>query len=128
MKRLLLRWIMLVVSLLIAAALTNMLFPGKFEARVGTFTDVLQLMLGVLVLGLLNATLGNVIKLLTLPLNCLTLGLVSLAVNALMLLVVGNLNFGFHIEGFPAAFVGSLLLSAANAALGAFVPDKNDEK
>lgn len=128
MKRLLLRWIVLVVSLVIASALTNMLFPGKFVTQVGSAVDILKLMLGVVVLCLANATLGNLLKLLTLPLNCLTLGLVSLVVNALMLLVVGNLNFGFHIDGFLPAFVGSLLLSAANAALGAFVPDKDDKE
>ena len=128
MKRLLLRWIVLVISLLVAAALTNMLLPGKFDAKVDSASDALKLMLGVAVLCLLNATLGNILKLLTLPLNCLTLGLVSLIVNALMLLVVGNLNFGFHIDGFLAAFVGSLLFSAANAVLGAFVPDKNDKE
>lgn len=128
MKSLLLRWIVLVLSLVISAALTNMLFPGKFVAKVGNVSDILQLLLGVAVLSLVNATLGNLVKLLTLPLNCLTLGLVSLLINALMLLIVGNLGFGFQIDGFPAAFVGSLLLSAVNAVLGAFLPSKkNDE-
>ena len=128
MKRLLIRWIVLVVSLLLAAFLTNMILPGKFQAKVGSVGDFLQLMLGVAVLALVNATLGAVLKLLTLPLNCLTLGLFSLVINALMLLIVGNLGFGYHIDGFWAAFVGSLLFSAANAVLGAFVPDKNDKE
>lgn len=128
MKRLLLRWIILVLSLLIAAALTNLMLPGQFVAQAGSFKDVLQLLLGVLVLSFVNATLGNLLKLLTLPLNCLTLGLFSLVINALMLLLVGNLGFGFHISGFFAALVGSVLLSAVNGVLGAFVPDKNDKE
>lgn len=118
----------MVVSLVIAAWLTNLLLPGKFVAQVGTPKDLLQLMLGVAVLTFVNATLGNLVKLLTLPLNCLTLGLFSLIVNALMLLLVGNLGFGFHIDGFLAALLGSILLSAVNGVLGAFVPDKNDKE
>lgn len=128
MKTLLVRWIILVISLVVAAALTNMLLPGQFVAKVGGVGDVLQLMIGVAVLTFVNATLGNLLKLLTLPLTCLTLGLFSLVVNALMLLLVGNLGFGFHIEGFLAALIGSVLLSAVNGVLGAFVPDKNDKE
>ncbi len=75
-----------------------------------------------------NATLGSLIKLLTLPLTCLTLGIFSLVINAAMLFIVGQLNYGFHIKGFLAAFVGSILLSAANGFLGAFVPEKDDKK
>lgn len=128
MGRLLLRWVLLVVALLVSAALTNFLLPGKFVTKVGTLSDFLSLMLAVAVLTVLNLTFGTVLKLLTLPLNCLTLGLVSLLVNALMLLIVGNLGLGLHIDGFFAAFVGSLLLSAANAVLGAFIPEKNDKE
>ncbi|MBS1713601.1 MAG: phage holin family protein [Armatimonadetes bacterium] len=128
MKRLLLRWVLAVLSLVVAAFLTNMLFAGKFQARVGTVADVGKLFVGVAVLALVNATLGKLLKLLTLPLNCLTLGLVSLLINAFMLLIVGNLDFGFHIEGFPAALVGSLLYSALNGVLGAFLPDKDDQE
>lgn len=127
MKKLLIRWLLLVISLLIAAALTNLLLPGQFVAKVGTVPDFLQLMVGVVVLALVNATLGTLVKLLTLPLTCLTLGLFSLVVNALMLLLVGSMGFGFHIEGFLAAFVGSILLSAVNGILGAFVSEKDDK-
>lgn len=128
MGRFFLRWVLLVVALLVSAGLTNMLLPGKFLVKVGSVSDFLILMVAVAVLTVLNATLGVVIKLLTLPLNCLTLGLVSLLVNALMLLIVGTLGLGLHVDGFMAAFIGSLLLSAANAVLGALVPDKNDKE
>ena len=128
MKRLLLRWVLAVLSLVVAAFLTNMLFQGAFRAQVGTVADVGKLFIGVAILSFVNATLGRVLKLLTLPLNCLTLGLVSLLINAFMLQIVGNLNFGFHIEGFLAALVGSLLYSALNGVLGAFLPDKDDQE
>lgn len=128
MKSLLVRWLVLALSLLVAAALTNLLLPGRFIAKVGSVGDFLMLMLGVAALALINVTLGALIKVLTIPLNCLTLGLVSLLVNALMLLIAANLGFGFKIDGFLAAFVGSLLLSAVNAVLLAFVPRPKDDK
>ncbi|MBS1724075.1 MAG: phage holin family protein [Armatimonadetes bacterium] len=128
MRLLLVRWICLVVSLIVASMLTNMVLPGQFVLKVGTVPDFLQLMVGVAVLSLVNATLGNLLKLLTLPLNCLTLGLASLLINALMFLLVGNLRFGFETKGFLAALVGSLLYSAMNGVLGAFLPDKKDDK
>ncbi|MBL8064335.1 MAG: phage holin family protein [Chthonomonadaceae bacterium] len=128
MKSLLVRWLVLALSLLVAAALTNLLLPGRFIAKVGSVGDFLMLMLGVAALALINVTLGTLIKVLTIPLNCLTLGLVSLLVNALMLLIAANLGFGFKIDGFLAAFVGSLLLSAVNAVLLAFVPRPKDDK
>lgn len=127
MKRFLLRWILLVVSLVVASFLTGLLLPGQFEAKVGSVGDFLSLCVGVAVLSLVNATLGNLLKLVTIPLNCLTLGLVSLLINALMFLVVGNLGFGFHITTFFAALVGSVLYSAVNGVLGAFLPDKKDD-
>ncbi len=127
MKRLLLRWVVLAVSLVIASLLTNLLRPNEFDIQVKSVMGFFQLMVGVLVLSFINATLGRLLKLLTLPLNCLTLGLVSLLINALMLQIVGSLGFGFRIQTFLAALIGSLLLSAVNAVLGAFVPDKNDK-
>lgn len=127
MKTLVLRWVLLAVSLVVASFLTGLVLPGKFVVDVKGVGDGLALFVGVAVLALLNATLGKVLKLLTVPLNCLTLGLFSLVVNAAMLLATGSLGLGFKVDGFVAAFVGSVLLSAVNAVLGTFVGDK-DEK
>ncbi len=125
MRKLLLRWVILAVSLVISAHVTSLLLPG-FQLLVGSFGGVLKLFVGVALLTLLNATLGRVIKLFTLPLNCMTLGLVSLVVNAAMLELAGAFEFGFKVENFGAAFVGSLLLSAINGLLGAFVRDDEE--
>lgn len=120
MGTLLVRWIVLVVSLIAAAFLTNAMGLG-FSVDTSSGAAVARLFIGVLVLALLNATLGNALKLLTLPLNCLTLGLASLVINAAMLIIVSNLGFGFQVSGFLAALVGSLILSAINGLLGSTV-------
>lgn len=125
MKRLIVRWIILAVSVAVAAWLTGLVVPG-FAVKVETVGDAARLMLGVAALSLLNATLGKVLKLLALPLNCLTLGAFSLVINAAMLMLAGSLNMGFTVDNFWAALLGSVLLSAINGVLGAFVPD--DEK
>lgn len=131
MRRFLLRWILLAVSVAAAATLTQMLGLA-FKARVDSAEGVLQLFLGVAILALLNATLGKILKFLTIPLNCLTLGLVSLVVNALMLWLAAGFRIGFEIDGdvfsqFLAAFVGSLLVSFINGVLGAFLGDEDKE-
>jgi len=131
MRRFLLRWILLAVSVAAAATLTQMLGLA-FKARVDSAEGVLQLFLGVAILALLNATLGKILKFLTVPLNCLTLGLVSLVVNALMLWLAAGFHIGFEIDGdvfsqFLAAFVGSLLVSFINGVLGAFLGDEDKD-
>ncbi len=123
MKKLLLRWVLFAIAMVVASALTGLILPNGFIARVESPMGALTLLAGVAVLALVNATVGNLLKLLTLPLNCLTFGLVGLVVNAAMLMVVGSLGLGFRVDGFLPALVGSLLLSAANAALGVFVKD-----
>ena len=131
MGRLLLRWLLLAFSVVIASFLTQLLGLG-LKTELKHADDFIKLLIGVAILSLVNATLGRLLKLLTLPLNCLTLGLFSLVINALMLLLVASLDFGFTIVGGPferfiAAFVGSLLIAFISGVLGTFLPDKEDE-
>ncbi len=134
MKRLFLRWVLLALSVIGAALVTQTLdlgFKVDFLERRDA-TEFLKLLLGVIVLGLLNATLGKILKLLTLPLSCLTLGLFSLIVNAVVFWVAASLGLGFSITrsgfmGFVAALVASLLVSAINGALGVFLPDDKED-
>ena len=127
--KLLIRWAILVVSLVGAAYLTGLAFPHQFEIEQDKPGWVVLVFVGVAVLAILNATLGKVLKFLTIPLNCLTLGLFSLVVNAAMFFVAGNLGLGFKVTGFAGALVGSLLFSAINGVLGGLlVRDKEKEK
>lgn len=116
MSRLIVRWILLAVSLILAAQLTDALGLG-FRAFVHDVPSFLKLLVGVAFLSFLNATLGAVLKFMTIPLNCMTLGLVSLVINAAMLQIAGSVKFGFEVENFFSAFIGSLLLSAVNGIL-----------
>lgn len=127
MKRFFLNWVVLAVSVVAAAFLTSMVLPGGFVVELKGAGDVISLFLATGLLSLLNATLGKLIKLIALPLNCLTLGLFSLVVNAAMLMVVGSLNLGLTVNGFLPALLGSILIAAVSATLGAFVKDKKDD-
>jgi putative membrane protein len=131
MRRLILRWILLALSVVAASMVSQALGLG-FRADVSSAESVLKLLLGVIVLSFLNATLGPILKLVTLPLNCLTLGLFSLVINALVLWAAATFRLGFAIEGtgmeaFLAAFVASLLISFINGVLGVFLPDDKDD-
>lgn len=136
MRRLLLRWILLALSVLAASLICESLGLGfdvkalhdkQFIAR-----DILELFLGVAVLAILNAVLRPILKILALPLTCLTLGLFSFVINALVLWLAASLELGFRItgsglDGFLAALVGSILISCINAVLGVFLSDDKDD-
>ncbi|MEU6384990.1 phage holin family protein [Streptomyces bauhiniae] len=82
-----------------------------------------------LVFGLVNLLVKPVVKVLTFPLFILTLGLITLIVNALMLLltswVCGQLNVGFHVDGFWTAVLGGLIISIVSWALNLVLPDED---
>lgn len=74
-----------------------------------------------LILGLVNAIIAPVIKLLTCPLILLTLGLFTLVINGAMLLLASSigssLGLGLEVDGFPAAFLGALVISVVSFGL-----------
>jgi len=136
MRRLLLRWILLAVSVVAASLVCEALglgFDVKIlhdKANVGM--DLVELLLGVAVLALLNALLRPILKLLALPLTCLTLGLFSFVINAFILWLAASLNLGFNISGtgyrpYAAALIASVLISCINAVLSVFLSDDKDD-
>lgn len=132
MGKLLIRWVLLVLSIWLASVVTKALGLA-FDVDTGTTEKILTLFVGAALLAFVNATLGTILKLLTIPLNCLTLGLFSLVVNALMLWLVASLDIGLHIEAegwnaFLSAFVASLLISILNSLLGTFLEDKKESE
>jgi putative membrane protein len=66
------------------------------------------------VLGLVNAVVRPLFVLLTLPLTVVTLGAFLLVINGLLLGLVSYIVPGFHVNGFLAAVVGSILLSVVS--------------
>lgn len=133
MKKLLLKWTILVVAIIASATIVGAL-PFTLNAFVielfqtPSIPALLELFLGAGLLAFVNATIGRVLKFMTLPVSCLTFGLFALVINAALLWAVGSLGLGFSIDGFLAAFLGSILISATSAVLGVFVPDEKKEE
>jgi putative membrane protein len=99
--KLILKWLLSAAALLLVAYL----YPG---VEVSSFTAAL---LAAFVIGLLNMVVRPVLVLLTLPVTLLTLGLFLFVINALMFWAASGLLDGFHVRGFTAALIGSLLYS-----------------
>lgn len=89
----------------IALYIVSQIVPG---IRLTGFGSAL---VAVIIMGLVNTLIKPILFLLTLPVTILTLGLFSLVINALMLMLVSVLVSGFKVDGFGAAFVGSIVLS-----------------
>ena len=64
-----------------------------------------------LVIGLFNAVLRPILVVLTLPVTIVTIGLFLFVINALMFWSAAGVLGGFHVSGFGAALLGSLLYS-----------------
>ena len=69
-------------------------------------------LIAALVIGLFNMILRPVLVVLTLPVTIISLGLFLFIINALMFWAAAGLLDGFHVNGFGAALLGSLIYSA----------------
>ncbi len=104
----------LILNLLVsglAVFITAQFLPG---VSVDSFIIAI---LTAIVLGLINMFIKPIINILTLPINLLTLGLFSFVVNALMILLASHFVTGFHVNGFIAALLFSIVLSLVNSVL-----------
>jgi len=116
--RLLLRWLISAVSLLIVAKVISGFVVHSFVAA----------LLAAIVIGFVNATLGLLVKIMTFPLSLLTFGLFLLLVNAVMLKVAAWLTPGFEVRTWTAAILGSILLSLVSWFLHWLVGDKRRQR
>jgi len=99
--KLIVRWLLLAAALLLVAHL----YPGVTVKSFGSA------MIAALVLGLLNTLLRPILVVLTLPVTLVTLGLFLFVINALMFYFAASMLDGFHVNGFIAALIGSLIYS-----------------
>ena len=97
----LIRWVLFASALLFTAWVVPGIILEGFAAA----------MWAAFVIGLVNIFIRPLLLLLTLPINLLTLGLFTFVINALMCLLVAKLVPGFTVNGFWAAFWGSIVLS-----------------
>ncbi|HEX3986850.1 MAG TPA: phage holin family protein [Acidobacteriaceae bacterium] len=107
MLRLLLKWLLYAVALLITAHLV----PG-FHLR-----DLAAALVAVVIIGFLNMTLGLLLKIITFPLSIITLGLFLLVINAFILKLAGNVLPGFYVATWSAAFIGAVVLALLHLLL-----------
>lgn len=81
----------------------------------------LALLAMAVIFAVVNALITPVAHLIGCPLSCLTLGLFVLVINAAMLAlsvwIAGWLDLDVEIDGFVAAFLAALLISAVSATL-----------
>ncbi len=99
--KILLKWLLSAAALLLVAYL----YSG---VQVDSFTSAL---IAALVIGLFNAVLRPVLVVLTLPVTIVTVGLFLFVINALMFWAAAGVLGGFHVNGFGAALLGSLIYS-----------------
>ena len=107
----------------VALYVAILIVPGI--ALRGSWTEVLWL---ALIFGLLNALLRPLLTLLTCPLIILTLGLFTIVINTGMLLLTSRigqaLGFGFSVDGFWSAVLGSLVISIVSVIMSVIFRDE----
>lgn len=118
MLKLLLKWLLSAAALLGVAYI----YGGVSVASFGTA------MFAAAIIGLLNMLVRPILVILTIPITLLTLGLFLFVINALMFWAASGLIAGFHVNGFWAALLGSLIYSVLGlvieSALGGLFAEK----
>ena len=99
--KLLLKWLLSAAALLFVAYI----YSG---VEVKSFGSAL---IAAFVIGLFNVILRPVLVVLTLPVTIVTVGLFLFVINALMFWAAASMLGGFHVAGFGAALLGSLIYS-----------------
>ena len=99
--KILIKWLLSAASLLFVAYV----YSG---VEVQSFTSAL---IAAFVIGLFNVVLRPVLVVLTLPVAIVTVGLFLFVINALMFWAAASVLDGFHVNGFGAALLGSLIYS-----------------
>jgi len=98
--------------------LADRLLPGIQIDGTGT------LIVAALLYGVVNAVVRPLAILLTLPMTVLTLGLFLFVVNAAMFGLVAALLDGFHVAGFGAALLGSIVVGLTSWVASWYVGPK----
>ncbi len=99
--KLIAKWLLSAAALLAVAHLYN-------GVEVTSFGSAL---IAAFVIGLFNTVLRPILVVLTLPVTLITLGLFMFVINALMFWAAASVLDGFHVQGFMAALIGSLIYS-----------------
>lgn len=116
--KLITKWILSAMALLAVGYLYSGVQIQSFSAA----------LIAALVIGLFNTLLRPILVLVTLPVTVLTLGLFLFVINALMFWSASGVLDGFHVNGFGAALLGSLIYSVLgiviDSALQSLFPNR----
>lgn len=111
--RLLVRWLINAVSLLIVAYIV----PGFKVDGIGAA------LIAAAIFGVVNATLGLILKVVTFPLTILSFGLFLIVINAIMLKMAASVTPGFAVHTWTAALIGAIVLSLVSTFLHWLIKD-----
>lgn len=114
MKGLLVRWLILTTSILIASYMMEGIYVSGFFSA----------FFAAAILGILNAFFRPVLIILTLPINILSLGLFTFIINAILLKMASSIIAGFEVYGFWSAVFGSLIISVVSWLLSSFINEQ----
>jgi putative membrane protein len=109
-RHFLFRWLITTAAVFIAAPIVGLTYNGSFAC----------LLSASLLLGIVNAFVRPVLLLLSAPLILFSLGFFILVVNALLLLLVGEIIPCLRVPGFWSAFFGAIIISIVSWVLSAF--------
>jgi putative membrane protein len=103
-------------------------FAGPTTGSAEIREKLIPLLAVALILGLVSATVKPVLKFLSFPIVLITLGLFLILINAAMLALTswlaGQLDLGFHVDGFWAAVGGALVITVVTRVVdGLLAPD-----
>ena len=109
--KIIVKWLLCATALLAVAYLYSGVQLSSYGAA----------LIAALVIGLFNMFLRPLLVLLTLPVTILSLGLFLFVINALMFWAAAGMLEGFHVDGFGAALLGSLIYSAIGVLIDSAV-------
>lgn len=109
--KLILKWVLSAMALLAVAYVYGGVAINSFPSA----------LIAAAVIGLLNMVVRPILVVLTLPATLITLGLFLFVINALMFWAASGILSGFHVAGFWAALIGSLIYSALGLLIDAIV-------
>lgn len=115
MKHFILTWLGSAIALLITAYLVSQILPnGGFVVK--SFSSA---MVAAAVIGLVNGFIRPILTILTFPITFFTFGLFAFILNAALLVLASNFTpgGGFQILSFPAALIGSVILSIVSSLI-----------
>jgi putative membrane protein len=129
------RFVTWLLSTAAAVAVATWLFGGIFFTGPSSGSaevqhKILPLLLVALILGAISSFVKPVITFFSIPFIILTLGLFLLVINALMLMltawIAGQIDIGFHVEGFWTAVGGALVITLVNGFIDVAVLEDDD--